>query len=98
MADNAKRTIQQLSAEVSRDIQSWTDDLVHNLKTKTPIRSGNARRNWKKTLRPTDIGKKTTYELARNDVDYIERLDNGWSSQAPRGIVEAAVKQTRKKR
>lgn len=88
--------MQQLQADISRDLQSWTRELVHNLKTMTPIRTGHARKGWIQTLRPTDIGKKKNYALARNDVDYIERLDEGWSSQAPRGIVEQAVKRTRK--
>ena len=49
--------------------------------SKTPIRSGNARKN-------TDL-KNTTTILA--DYAYADRLDNGWSRQAPNGMTDPTI-------
>lgn len=53
-------------------------------KKKTPIRSGNARRNW------TRSSGKDSFEV-ENRVPYIERLESGYSKQAPRGITGPTV-------
>ena len=44
----------------------------------TPVRSGNARRN-------TDLVNGTNIVA---DYPYSQRLEDGWSKQAPRGMVE----------
>lgn len=98
MSNDGKRILKNLKAEVGRDLDQYVDDLMQNLRTHTPIATGNARRNWVKKFDKRKLGNDSKYTLARNDVEYIERLDEGWSGQAPRGIVEPAVKRTRKKR
>jgi len=57
-------------------------------KAETPIRSGNARRNTKKQLGGSRVG--TSRILA--DYAYADRLDNGWSSQAPDGMTDPTTK------
>lgn len=57
-------------------------------KAETPIRSGNARSNTKKQLGGTSVGKSRI--LA--DYAYADRLDNGWSSQAPDGMSEPTIR------
>ena len=54
-------------------------------KAETPIRSGNARRNTKKQATANN-----SRILA--DYAYADRLDNGWSSQAPNGMSEPTIK------
>jgi len=56
----------------------------------TPKRTGNARKNWN-----TRLGKRD-FELS-NRVPYIERLDNGWSKQAPQGITKPSIKEIKRK-
>jgi hypothetical protein len=50
-------------------------------KAATPIRSGNARR--KTRLQGTTI---------KADYPYAQRLDDGWSKQAPQGMVGPTIK------
>lgn len=92
-----RKTIQQLSTDISSDLRAFANEYTHMLKTTTPIRTGRARDGWKNLFRPVQIGRGGTFPLARNRVPYIERLDDGWSRQAPRGIVEPALRKTRKK-
>jgi hypothetical protein len=54
----------------------------------TPIRTGNARRNWTKDVRDRDF-------TIENRVPYIERLEQGWSKQAPNGIIMPTIKSVR---
>lgn len=56
-------------------------DIVHvEAQAKTPVKTGNARRNWKKSIGQDNF-------LVENRVPYIERLEAGASRQAPRGII-----------
>lgn len=92
----SKRTVEQLSAEIGSDFDKYIDDLYANLRATTPIRTGQARRSWKKTGKdPLKSGRRET--VLQNTVDYADRLDKGYSSQAPRGIVKPAFNRTRKK-
>lgn len=54
----------------------------------TPIRTGNARRNWTKEVKDRDF-------TIENRVPYIERLEQGWSKQAPNGIIMPTIKSVR---
>lgn len=92
----SKRTIQELKGEIGRDFNSFIDDFYQNLRAATPIRSGNARSKWVKTGKDP-IKSNGSVTVLRNTVDYADRLDKGWSSQAPRGIVDPAYNRTRKK-
>lgn len=47
----------------------------------TPVRSGNARSN-------TDLRN----NRIEADYDYAQRLDEGWSKQAPRGMTEPTIR------
>ena len=94
---DSKKTIRQLEADIVSDLRDFANEYIHMLKTTTPIRTGRARSGWQNIFRPTRLGSGSTIPLARNKVPYIERLDEGWSRQAPRGIVEPALKKTRKK-
>tara|TARA_R100001510_G_C7572090_1_gene148108 strand:- start:465 stop:752 length:288 start_codon:yes stop_codon:yes gene_type:complete len=52
------------------------------LRNKTPVRGGNARNKTK--LRKNTI---------RSDYGYADRLDNGWSKQAPNGFTEPTIRE-----
>lgn len=54
---------------------------------RTPIDTGQARRGWQQR----NYGNQ---QIVENQVPYIERLERGWSKQAPRGFVEQAIQAT----
>jgi HK97 gp10 family phage protein len=76
--------------EVRTVIANAAQDVQDSAKTNTPIRTGNARRNWRKQVSED----KFTVE---NRVPYIERLEAGASRQAPRGIVRPTLTQIKGK-
>ena len=75
--------------EIRKSVDTLVDDTAKRLETtaraKTPIKTGNARKNWNnnKTRKGFDV---------ENRVPYIERLEKGHSRQAPRGIVGPTLK------
>ena len=92
----SRRTIEQLYTEIGSDFSKYLDRLTDNLRATTPIRSGNARSKWVKTGK-NPLKSSGPVTVLRNTADYADRLDKGWSSQAPRGIVKPAFDRTRKK-
>ena len=69
-----------------RDAATMAEQVV---KDNTPIRSGNARRNWKKSVSDKDF-------TLNNTVPYIEKLDKGSSKQAPNGIKQPSINQIKR--
>lgn len=72
------RTISALVRQLAADVET-------EIKKNTPIKTGNARRNWQKT-----VGSKT-FDVT-NKVPYIERLEAGASRQAPKGMIGPTLK------
>tara|TARA_S200002703_G_scaffold118414_1_gene104068 strand:+ start:671 stop:985 length:315 start_codon:yes stop_codon:yes gene_type:complete len=70
---------------INRLVEDIGKQTLRNAKANTPIRSGNARRNWSQTDSPG------LFEVS-NSVPYIEQLERGRSRQAPRGIIKPTVK------
>jgi len=79
-----------LSRALSETIEKLADEVLVDARANTPIRSGNARRNWNKTVT------KDNFEVI-NRVPYIERLEAGASKQAPRGIIGPTLSQVKGK-
>jgi hypothetical protein len=67
------RTISALVSQLAADVES-------EIKKNTPVKTGNARRNWVKTVSAK------TFDVT-NKVPYIERLEAGASRQAPKGMI-----------
>jgi SOS-response transcriptional repressor LexA len=74
-----KKTVQDLAALTLQEA------IVH-----TPVKSGNARRNW--TSKVTNRG-----FTVENQVPYIERLEAGASRQAPKGIIGPTITSVKRK-
>ena len=53
------------------------------LKSRTPVKTGNARRGWREN--------NTGGRKVENKVPYIERLNSGYSRQAPKGFVDQGI-------
>jgi hypothetical protein len=66
------------------------EDLFKTLERYTPKRSGRARSRWR--LRGRDMKYR-----AINDAPYINRLDQGYSKQSPRGIKRPAIREVANK-
>lgn len=73
-----------VKGELAQSLKKTVDELAELVlvesRAHTPIKSGNARRNW--TKKTTDKNFEVT-----NRVPYIERLEAGASRQAPKGII-----------
>lgn len=98
MSSDPRKVIKQLNREIEGDLRSFNQELGHQLRTATPIATGRARAGWRDQFTPNSVGRSGSITLQTNRVEYIQRLDDGWSTQAPRGIVEEAVRKTRTRR
>ena len=73
----------ELSKEID-DLKAFVaSTFTSEVKSRTPIDTGNARRGWQQ--RTSQI---------ENRVPYIERLEGGYSKQAPNGFVNQAINAT----
>lgn len=83
--------IDQVSGDLQRVLTKFVSDtttvLTDNLKSRTPIDTGRARRGWQGRAQGTRA-------TISNTVPYIELLENGRSRQAPNGFVRQAVQAT----
>lgn len=81
----------ELKKAVSDEVKFLTDTYQQEVKKRTPIDTGRARRGWQKrtSAKSGEI---------RNQVPYIERLEGGYSRQAPNGFVRQALTATLNKR
>lgn len=59
-------------------------------KKHTPIKSGRARRNWNKSTSSQGF-------RVENNVPYIGRLEEGYSKQAPNGIIGPTLRDIQRK-
>lgn len=89
---DSNRVIAGINKDLDQTVRLVSRDLFTTVKSKTPIRSGRAKRGW--TLKQK---KPRRYEIA-NKVPYIERLDNGYSKQAPNGMTRPAIREVANKR
>lgn len=79
-----------LKTEITRLVKAVAEETLQSAKRFTPVRSGNARRNWTKSVTPNDF-------QVQNRVPYIERLEAGASKQAPKGIIGPTLTQVKGK-
>lgn len=66
--------------EIDKQKATVMDSLVANLREATPVDTGKARDGWYRTKKSIE-----------NDVEYIDRLNEGSSEQAPSHFVERTV-------
>ena len=94
-------TFNKLLDQVNKDWSGYVGSLARNLSQGTPVDTGKARRTW----RQLDLFKIDTHtrkkKILDNRVGYASILDGSegrpTSRQAPRGIVEPALRKTRQK-
>ena len=96
MTTSPRQTILQIQKEASGEVKSVMDQFYTELKNQTPVATGNARSNWRR-YRDVNIGRGEKQEVISNSVPYIQRLDEGYSRQAPAGIVNPAWEKANRK-
>jgi hypothetical protein len=84
----------QIAPTMRRELESLMkqvgDEVLNIAKKETPVRSGNARKNWTKEEQASSF-------TVENRVPYIERLEAGSSRQAPRGMIMPTLTQIKGK-
>ena len=66
------------------DDKNITDVAFKAFVKNTPVKSGNARRSTKKSTNSIDA-----------NYAYAQRLEEGWSKQAPKGMTEPTIEEVR---
>lgn len=88
---SAKMVTNQLANAVTDAVRQISRNLFAEVKRFTPVKSGRARDGWK-------FRKRNEFQYGiSNKVPYIQRLDEGYSKQAPNGIVRPAVQEVARK-
>ena len=87
LSPNFTRTQRELLGQF---VESVMTDVRTIAARKTPKRSGSAARAWKEQGSGTNT-------VVANDKPYIQRLDEGYSRQAPGGILKPTIKEIKRK-
>lgn len=82
-----QQILDDLRNEISRFTKTVATTFKNEVVPRTPIDTGRARRGWKQR----QLG---NTQIIDNQVPYIERLERGYSRQAPRGFVKQAMTAT----
>ena len=92
---NAKTIFNHIESKLERAVDQLFTELNTNARNITPIRTGRAKRGWRKTS-TYRIGDSKV--LVENKVPYIGLLDQGRSRQAPKGIIVPVLSKILNKR
>ena len=84
---NSAKATAGLKNSIDQIVRSITTDLFDSIKKITPVRSGRAKRSWRMSKKSN-----SNYQV-RNKQPYIERLDAGYSKQAPDGMTRPAIRE-----
>lgn len=88
--ENVTGVQREISQALVKAVQEVATQTKNAAVSSTPIKSGNARRNWTKDTTAKNF-------VVENKVPYIERLERGSSKQAPRGIIGPTLDKVGKK-
>lgn len=89
MATTPKKTIEELRKDIHFPINRFARDLYLEIVKTTPKRSGRASRSW---TRPEKITPENFDGIiTTSNLPYIERLEEGYSRQAPDGFIEPSL-------
>lgn len=87
------KIINHMTDSLERHLNDVFEEINTLAKQGTPVRTGRAQRGWR--VNNYSLGRTAT--VIDNRVPYIGILDKGSSRQAPRGIVEPAIEQLRRR-
>ena len=80
-------SIDELNNKFGKFVSDFASSLNTNLKARTPIDTGRARRGWTQRSQGTSAS-------VENTVPYVPYLEKGHSRQAPNGFVKQSVTAT----
>lgn len=75
-------TLQSVQAAIRTVKADLMPEIQKEVASRTPIDTGRARRGWQQR----------SQTMVKNDVPYIERLEKGYSRQAPNGFVNQGIR------
>ena len=89
MTTNIKLVLKELRTEAHIPLNRMFQALYLEIVKTTPIATGAASRAWTRPERvsPEDFNAVIT----TNRLPYIERLEGGWSKQAPDGFIQPSI-------
>ena len=73
-----------LRALAAKTVSSLSTNITEEIRVRTPFKTGRARKGWQNRVGSTGA-------IINNDVPYIQRLEDGYSSQARRGFVKQGI-------
>lgn len=85
------KVIPTIEKVVEEEKDFLQETYTSEVRSRTPIDKGTARRGWQSRKKGKD-------REIKNRVPYIEKLEGGYSRQAPRGFTNQAVNATMNKR
>lgn len=88
---NINQVLSAVKKEISQIGTKLTNTLLEEVKRKTPIKQGRARRGWR-------IERRGTNTHVVNRTPYIGTLERGRSKQAPRGILKPTLQGLKNRR
>lgn len=83
--------LEMIQKVIEEEKTALQNSYAAEVRSRTPIDKGTARRGWQKRTSGKD-------RIIENRVPYIERLEKGYSRQAPNGFTHQAVTATINKR
>jgi len=97
---NTEILIKTMDKDVAKNMNTLSFKLLAGFVKKTPVDTGDARSSWnitedkidtsiKDKIRGNISGKKDVY--ITNSINYILKLENGSSKQAPKGMVGLTI-------
>jgi len=89
MSKDSRKTLRELEKEINAGLAAFQSNYIKELKAATPIRTGAAKRSWKK-VRQLKLGERGV--IITNKVGYASLLEEGRSKQAPAGMIKPAYK------
>jgi hypothetical protein len=95
MGKESRKTLSELTKDINADLAVFQSSYIKELKAHTPVRTGAAKRSWKK-VRQLRLGIKGI--IIDNKVGYASILDEGYSKQAPSGMTKPAYRRSYKSR
>jgi hypothetical protein len=83
---NSKKAVSDTNAYITGATKIIVEELYKLLQANSPVKSGKFRRSWKMT------GTKERVKIT-NPQPYGQRLEDGYSKQAPQGIIKPSINQ-----
>ena len=91
---NFKQEIERIEREIKETANKEIEELIHygtnQLKIVTPVDEGTARMGWFDEIEKNRYGGFSGGNII-NEVEYIGRLNRGWSQQAPSYFIEQTL-------